>query len=142
MNQNRSPAVVKDRVRATRYVPRHAISVATKTIGTTISFRMETENLSLSGLLLAWNQRRVIPFIENTIIELVIDPNCEILRKPLACLGKIVRKNERLDQDLGPMFGVAIVQMDANDTSMWEDCLSQIADSGAMIAAQPELAAG
>ena len=125
--------VAKERVRATRYVPTQNLVVASKTIGTDLTFNLKTYNLSRTGMLLGWEQMRPIPFIENTILELSIDPGNNVLRKPVHCLGKVVRRSGKQGHtsasDLS--FGICIIQMDHADLEHWESCLAELAAAGA-----------
>lgn len=122
--QTASPA---DRVRATRFSKR--LFVASKTIGTEVTFNLSTQNVSRSGLKLGWEQMRPIPFIENTIIEMTIDPMREFLKEPLQCLGKVVRREGVQSKQSGSnlSFGISIIQIDATDLDLWESCLAAIA---------------
>jgi hypothetical protein len=124
----------RDRVRAPRFKLEQELVVTSKTIGTDVSFRLNTENVSRSGMLLRWGQTRPIPFIENTIIEMTIDPKGELLHRPVICLGKIVRKRGTYAQgDLE--FGIAIIQIDNADLDVWESCLEELSSHGIQLMA-------
>ncbi len=112
------------RVRATRYDVAGALKVTSKTIGTAITYKLELNNVSRTGLLLHWDHQRHVPFIENTIIEMTIDPNSFWLKEPLSCLGKVVRRIDQRNNRI--YFGVHIVQIDNNDLLAWENCIGEI----------------
>ncbi len=119
------------KVRATRYDVSGQLKVASKTIGTDISYALDLTNVSRTGLLLEWDQKRYVPFIENTIIEMTIDPGKQWLQEPLNCLGKVVR---RIDQRGAVIFfGVHIVQIDNNDMLAWDSCISEIAKKARVV---------
>jgi hypothetical protein len=117
------------RVRASRFRPDRSMVVSSKTLGTGLIYDLITENVSRSGMLLNWEHRLPIPFIESTILEMTIDPGGEWLEKPLKCLGKIVRREVESStshyNDIS--FGVAIVQIDDEDQAKWERCITDLA---------------
>ena len=115
---------------AERYTPGKDLFVTSKTIGTDFSYKLDTGNISRSGMLLNWRGERNLPFIENTIIEMVIDPNGEFLTKPVACMGKIVRKAPGASAGAKTQYGVSIVQVDEEDQQEWDKCLKDLAASG------------
>ncbi len=108
------------RVRAPRVSLDGNIVVESKTLGTNVSYRLTTDNVSKSGLLLHWSNDSRLPFIINTLIEMTIDPGATILKQPVNCLGKIVRKEGAVPTQ----FGVRIVQIDNSDLEVWEACVS------------------
>jgi hypothetical protein len=113
------------RVRAPR-VP-VGLEVESRTIGTAAAYKLETLDVSRSGLLLSWQREMKVPFIINTIIEMTIDPHSTCLTEPVACLGKVVRR-EQTDADghTTTHLGVQIVQIDNNDLNAWEGCLTEL----------------
>ena len=108
------------RVRAPRVALEESIVVESKTLGTNVSYRLTTHNVSKSGLLLHWSNDSRLPFIINTLIEMTIDPGAVVLKQPVNCLGKIVRKEGSVPTE----FGVRIVQIDNSDLEAWESCVS------------------
>ena len=78
------------RVRAPRV--QMGIEVESKTIGTSASYVLNTEDISRSGLCLVWEREQRMPFNVNTLIEMTIDPKGACLDKPVSCLGKVVRR--------------------------------------------------
>ncbi len=133
MLANRAARGTDSRARAPRFEVTDAVQVQSRTIGTDVSYSLSTKNVSRSGLLLTWEQNSRVPFIENTIIEMTIDPNCQLLHEPVHCLGKVVRRVQR------PMmggnaantaeFGVRIVQIDNRDLDVWESCIDELTRS-------------
>lgn len=117
----------KLRVRAPRVpIP---LAVESKTIGTSAAYKLQTEDISRSGLLLVWDREVVkMPFIVNTLLEMTIDPDGACLGHPVTCLGKVVRRDPRSDDvnDQSARLGIQIVQMDNIDLNTWEVCLSEL----------------
>ena len=113
------------RVRAPR-VPIDLV-VKSKTIGTDSAYSLYTEDVSRSGLLLVWDRDSRMPFIVNTLMEMIIDPDGNCLGKPVTCLGKVVRREGSAD-GLGhaARLGVQIVQIDNTDLKAWEGCLLEL----------------
>lgn len=119
------------KVRATRYDVAGALQVTSKTIGCDITYKLDLNNVSRTGLLLYWDHRRHVPFIENTIIEMTIDAAQSWLSAPLMCLGKVVRRIDRRDNTT--YFGVHIVQIDNNDLVAWESCITEISKKASVV---------
>lgn len=117
------------RVRAPR-VP-VGLQVMSKTIGTDAAYSLSTVDVSRSGMLLNWQRRQRVPFIVNTILELTIDPQGQILGDPLTCLGKVVRRDRAATAEAGEVEGaielaIQIVQIDPQDLDQWESCLTEL----------------
>ena len=113
------------RVRAPR-IP-FDLSVESKTIGTSAAYKLATVDISRSGLLLSWERKSKMPFIENTIVEMTIDKSSHYLKNPLTCLGKVVRRDEEDGQPT--RLGIQIVQIDNSDLSAWEGCVTELEKS-------------
>ena len=121
----RIPRTDQTRVRAPR-VP-FDLEVRSKTIGTSADYSFSTEDVSRSGLLLLWEKDGRMPFIVNTLIEMVIDPDASCLDQPVMCLGKVVRReNAEGGNGTTTRLGIQIVQWDHHDQNLWEGCLSQL----------------
>jgi hypothetical protein len=118
---------ISSNIRAPRYDVNNELVVSSKTIGTDCAYTMTVGNISRSGMLLNWNQALKIPFLENTILDLVIDPKQKILNTPVSCLAKVVRKNVVTGTDTYVQFGVRIVQIDNSDVEIWDNCLESLA---------------
>lgn len=117
--------------RAPRFDVKSQVQVQTKTLGAEVSYGLTTRNVSRSGLLLSWEQGSRVPFIENTLVEMTIDPHKSLLETPVQCLGKVVRrvdKSAHVDRQSVADFGVQIVQIDGDDLSNWEACIATLAD--------------
>ena len=116
--------------RAPRFDMSSRVQVQTKTLGAEISYGLTTRNVSRSGLLLTWEQGSRVPFIENTLVEMTIDPHQSLLDIPVNCMGKVVRRvdnfSEESQQSMSD-FGVQIVQIDGNDLVNWEACITALA---------------
>ncbi len=113
------------RIRAPRYNTDSELVVHSKTIGTALCYKLKTEDISVSGLLLSWDHNSRVPFLINTLIEMEIDPDCKLLDRPLSCVGKVVRRFGS-DQASGTKFGISIVQMDTNSIQDWENCVGSL----------------
>lgn len=114
----------KNRVRASRFDLDGQIRVESRTIGSDLSYELTSLNISKTGMLLTWKSSVKIPFMEKTILELTVDPDGNILKKPLRCLAKIVRK---FNQDGCETYGVRIVQMETEDVGLWESTIRSFA---------------
>lgn len=111
------------RVRAPRVPTRRSLFVEASTIGTAVVYPLVVENMSRSGMLLTWQATFRIPFIENTLIEMRIDPEGSLFENPLKCLGKVVRRSEMESGTHHASFGIHIIQMEATDIEKWEGIL-------------------
>lgn len=140
MKENQGSVPQSTKVRAPRYDTNGELIVASKTIGTDLTYRLCTENVSRSGLLLTWDYNTKIPFIEKTILELTIDPESDWLSAPVSCLGKVVRRQtKRVDQNVeATQFGIRIVQIDNTDLDIWDDCISHLAENAAQFVTKKE----
>jgi len=116
----------KARVRAPRV--EIDLMVESKTLGTQAAYRMSTLDVSKSGLLLSWERKGRMPFIENTILEMTIDPSSDSLNMPVLCLGKVIRRVDKEADELddSAYIGVQIVQMEGQDINVWEQCLDEL----------------
>lgn len=115
---------VESRVRAQRMDVDGSMVVDSKTLGTSITYRLTTRNVSKSGMLLSWNNDSHVPFIVNTLIEMTIDPGARWLSQPVPCLGKVVRREE--GGSAGASFGIRIIQIDNSDLEAWEACVGSL----------------
>jgi hypothetical protein len=103
------------------------LEVESRTIGSHASYNLYTQDISRSGLLLVWDRDVKMPFIVNTLIEMVIDPTSTCLDKPVTCLGKVVRRDADGPEDrFHARLGIQIVQIDNTDLLAWEGCLAQL----------------
>ena len=116
------------RARAPRFDVGQSLLVASKTIGTAVAYNLATQNISKSGMLLSWEHSTPVPFSENTILELTIDPELSFLDEAVNCLGKVVRKETSIrDGQKTTKFGIRIVQIDHSDLDSWELCIGDLA---------------
>jgi hypothetical protein len=131
------PRMADAKSRAPRYEVGKELVVSSKTIGTSVAYNLNTENISRSGMLLTWEHNSPVPFIENTILELTIDPQTNVLDTPVSCLGKVVRKIQRSETGEPQIqFGVRIVQIDGTDLDKWESCIDDLAKRSVPVSAQ------
>ena len=100
------------------------LTITTKPIGTSFEYGFSTCNMSASGLLIR-SLKKGVPFRENTILEMTVDPDGQWFGKPLAILGKVVR---RVDNDKGgPVdLGVSIIHLDGGESPDWIHCVNQL----------------
>lgn len=104
-----------------------ALSVESRTIGTAASYQLATLDVSKSGLLCSFEGDTHVPFIVNTILEIVIDPERTTLTTPLNCLAKVVRRvndDKKSNVHASGELGIQILQMDQTDVTLWESCLA------------------
>lgn len=117
----------ESRARATRFKVEDDLKVSSRTIGTGTQYTLMTNDLSRSGLLLSWRHRvNGVPFRENTLIEMVIDPDKQLLSEPVECIGKVVRKVVQKAEGREVHFGIRIVQIENNDMNEWENCIDYL----------------
>ena len=104
------------------------IEVESRTIGTTAAYKLLTEDVSRSGLLLAWDRGVKVPFIVNTLLEMTIDPAGSCLKRPVTCLGKVVRRDPGTEDGKGhsARLGIQIVQIDNSDLTAWEGFVAEL----------------
>lgn len=112
------------RSRARRLELNKELLVKSRTIGGGMSYDLFSENISKSGLLLSWNKMAKIPFLEKTILDMVIDPYATVFDTPIKCLGKVVRRTGGSNSETTSMFGIRIVQMDTDEIVQWEKKVS------------------
>ncbi len=94
------------------------------TIGGNVTFALLSENISRSGLLLAWHSKHRAPFQEKTIIQMTIDSESHMFESPLTCLGKIVRI--AMDDSDCRKYGVRIIQMTPKDQAIWDMKINEL----------------
>lgn len=116
---------IEGRPRAPRFSPNEDLVVKSKTIGTMLAYQLSTDDISYSGLLLSWNHNVTIPFRENTLIEMEIDPESNWLNEPVRCMGKVARRFNSND-GATTKFGISIVQIDHDSLKNWEDCIDYL----------------
>ena len=122
MDSNLGPRHQESRLRPPRIPMPRLMIVESKTIGTNLSFPLISEDISRTGLLLTWDSDIIIPFLENTILDLNIDAGSAIMDKPLRCLGKITRTIG--DKSHRPRrFGVKIIQIETGDQEIWDQLI-------------------
>lgn len=115
---------LEGRVRAKRIEALHEVVVESKTLGTTMSYVLEADNLSRTGMLLNVGKNVKVPYLINTLLELTVDTRGTLFEKPVECLGKIVRLGR--DDDSRPQYGVHIVQIDAHELEAWERAVERL----------------
>lgn len=118
------------RVRARRIASDRGLFVESRTIGTEMTYNLETDNLSRTGFLLNTGGYYKVPFQVNTILELTIDTRGRLFRDPVQCLAKVVRIEIETDDERDGAhlrrYGVAIVQMEGQNIEAWDKGLTQI----------------
>jgi hypothetical protein len=112
------------RVRAKRIGALDEVVVESKTLGTTMSYVLEADNLSRTGMLLNIGRNVKVPFLVNTLLELTVDTRGTLFERPVQCLGKIVRL-DRADDERA-QFGVHIVQIDTRELETWEKVVERL----------------
>jgi hypothetical protein len=105
------------------------VLVTAKTIGTKILFKMPVENLSLSGMLITWNEKDQVPFNINTILELDVITPMNQKKDGLQCLAKVV--HARKLENGRRSFGVQIIQAEEDDSLAWNRVVTHISSEAA-----------
>ncbi len=94
------------------------IVVDSKTLGTSLSYRMRTHAANKSRLVLSMGKSQKIPFIENTLLELTIDTESSWLDRPVQCIAKVLTRDDASDPHHA-QFDVKIVQMEPTLMQKW-----------------------
>lgn len=101
------------------------LSVKVRTFGTSMEYRMDPINVSLSGFLVRRELTTRLPFALNTLVEIEIDLPGNNEAK-LRCLGKVVRKAKEVEKNDGQSlaaFGIQIIQTDLKFLTSWSSFL-------------------
>lgn len=117
------------KLRAPRIEPDVPLCIQAKTLGTAVGYFFDTRNISKTGLLIEQNQPRRVPFLINTLVEIIIDREGNWLDKPIACIAKVVRIVEP-GMDSAAMherFGLRIVQIEKENGEIWEASVAKLA---------------
>lgn len=120
----------KRQIQATRYPTVPAIQVDVSTFGSTSIHRLQTINISKSGLLLTNHGLKHAPFIVNTLVELSMIDRGGWLQKPIYCLGKVIRRmSESNNSYRGHQeFGIKIVELDESYATIWYDIIGLLSE--------------
>lgn len=126
---------VRYRERAFRF-PAHLV-VSVSTFGTKDIYRLETINISYTGLLLASIQ--LLPYQVKTIIEMTTELELRGERHTLSFIGKISRmakghssglqqytENFNLGDQYQSVFGVSIIEISEKNAILWRDFVDNI----------------
>ena len=124
MSASRLVRPLEGRVRAKRIEALTEVVVESKTLGTTMSYVLEADNLSRTGMLLNVGKNVRVPFLVNTLLELTVDTRGALFEKPVECLGKIVRLDR--DDESKAQYGVHIVQIDTRELEAWERTVERL----------------
>lgn len=118
----------ESRLRAPRFRMEKELRVSSRTIGTGVHYQLSTSDISRSGMLLSWRHAiNKVPFRENTLLELTIDPDQQLFKEPVHCIGKVVRKiNENGKTNADVELGIQIVQIENGDLSEWDLCIDYL----------------
>ena len=101
------------------------VHVSARTIGTKINFKMPVVNVSLTGMLLTWQDTKKVPFSVNTILELDVRAEGKNPRsKGIQCLAKVIHTSTQPDGKRN--FGVKIIQTDDDEISAWANVINQM----------------
>jgi hypothetical protein len=119
--------------RASRYSALGVLDAQVCTLGTRIPYRMQTTDISRSGLFLTSGHGEAIPFSINTLLEITLELTTDQSdRTQIRCLGKVVRcvnsrAPSRKIETVG--IGVQIVEMDGESVTTWEHWLRKAAEA-------------
>ena len=108
-------------LRATRFKPDQLLRVDAKTFGSRDFYQLAIEDLSLSGIHLSVQNQEKVPFVLNTILELVIDPKKSLLEEPIAVSVKVVH---RFDREGHVNLKTNLIDVDPKELPRWEALLS------------------
>lgn len=109
-------------IRAIRYET-DRLQVYTRTFGSNLVYPLVSENVSRSGIKLVWKRHEKLPFRENTLIEMVIDPDQEMLQRAIPGIGRVVRLSQNENKE--PEIGIFIVHLPITDQFYWEHNLEK-----------------
>ena len=108
------------------------IHVTARTIGTKINFKMPVVNMSVTGMLLSWQDSKKVPFAVNTILELCVNAEGKVASaNSINCLAKVVHTSTQADGRRN--FGVKIIQSDDEELAAWTSVIKQIEESNSNI---------
>ncbi len=96
------------------------LEISVKTFGTSLQFDFVTKNMSKSGLLIR-SQANPLPYRENTLLEINVDPKLQRITKPVSLMGKVTR---RVDLTSGEVdLGISVIG-ELSDMEGWNQCVS------------------
>ena len=114
--------------RSARHQPTKPLLVDASTFGVRKKYRLRTENISRSGILVLNDDNEKVPFRLSTILELGIDPVQGWIPESLMCSGKIVRMAS-LPNSVGTnfeAFGVALIDLTKPQAETWNGLIDAI----------------
>jgi hypothetical protein len=121
-------ALAQSRIQSARYEVKPAIELQAKTFGTPDYYKFETINISKSGTLVK-NINYRAPFINNTILEIVLDVGFDgLVPKKVHCLGKVVRtlRDNKLLEPSTQEYGIKLFDFSESDFNLWKDALHEV----------------
>lgn len=107
------------------------LTVVAQTFGTSYRYHFKSQDISRSGMLIVCERECLVPFNSSTLLELVIDPQGEWLKAPLACIAKVIRRSSTIDQKTGSSrscFGIHFVELSEESQKTWRSIV-EIADN-------------
>lgn len=117
-------------LRAPRFQPKNELSIQAKTLGTSIDYGFSACNLSRTGLLIRQNHSFKVPFLVNTLVEILIDSKAEWFSQPIECIGKVVRiVPDKSMENMPDQFGVQIVQIDKPFSDTWDKSIDELLET-------------
>lgn len=97
-------------IQSARFSLDNPIVAVGKTFGSVLGYPLAVENISKSGLLLCTDNKIKAPFIVNTLLELKLLSDQNLLDSPVNCLAKVVRIHTRGSKG----FGVKFIELDGD----------------------------
>lgn len=101
----------------------YTFKVKASTFGCNLYFNLQTKNVSSTGFLTR-ARMDIVPFQVNTILEIILDPQCDYFDKSVPCIGSV----SRLDvvEENGIVFkeiGIRITEIEELDFQRWNESL-------------------
>ncbi len=117
-----------NRLQYARFTIEPQFYVYTRTFGSTDNYVLKGVDVSKSGILLcAPKPYGVIPFIEQTLLEIKLDLGSKLSSQSIEPLGKVVRiYSEGLGNQRIKYIGVKFVDFASNDWEAWNKALETI----------------
>lgn len=109
-------------IRFARFSTEPQIVVHAKTFGTVGFYQLSSVNVSRSGMLVMAQRERMIPFHENTLLEMTIVPRGDWLFQPVHVLAKVIRVDAVGNETTGESrhFGIKFIEFQDQGQIVWD----------------------
>ena len=113
--------------RSLRLTPPENLKVQARTLGTKLSFDVPVSNISRSGMLLEWsNKKYTLPFIENTLVEIELTTTLRGEPRNISILGKVTRK---FGENSAALYGIKLIHSGEQDHFEWINIITNLEKS-------------